>query len=153
MSTLQYSFVLAAKRQNSRLLYLKTSYLKFLLDISFSTEIWSLFLVLITQDFPFFVIRIFILFTVDLTKNFTIYFLVSKNFILILIEAYRIHVIYVEENKFRNERNHNFKKRFKVLNQNKVGAETNEPNVNEPELAEKNAENNFNTNNDETKNI
>ena len=58
----------------------------------------------------------------------------------------------MEENKFRNERNHNFKKRFKVLNQNKVGAETNEPNAmshampnaNEPELAEKNAENNFN---------
>ena len=113
VSTIQFSFTPAAKRKNSKLFYLKTNYLHFLLDISFSTEIWSLFLVFLVQDFSFFIVRIIILATVNLSQNYMIYFLVCKNFLLILIELYRIYVIYTEENKKRHEKNENFKKRFR----------------------------------------
>ena len=39
----------------------------------------------------------------DLVKNYMIYFLVSKNFILLVLEIYRIYAIYVEETVNRIE--------------------------------------------------
>ena len=54
-----------------------------------------------------------------------IYFLVCKNFLLILIELYRIYVIYTEENKKRHEKNEHFKKRFRrdTIRPNQVSSE------------------------------
>lgn len=38
-----------------------------------------------------------------LSKNYMIYFLVSKNFVLLILELYRIYAIYLEEKENRIE--------------------------------------------------
>lgn len=68
-----------------------------MLNIILGTEIWSLIFVFMVQDGPFFIIRLIILLTYDLEKNYMIYFLVVKNFILISIELFRIYIIYINE--------------------------------------------------------
>ena len=103
MSTIQFSFTLAAKRSLTSDLFKNESFLNKGIDVVFGTEIWSLFLVFLTQDFPFFILRVMILANHDLTKNYMILFLVSKNFILLILEIYRIYAIYVEEKENRIE--------------------------------------------------
>ena len=97
LSTIQFSFTLASKREIPKRAYKIDSYPIFILDIALSTEIWSLFLIFISQDMPFFILRILILVYDDLSKNYMIYFNISKNFILILTELYRIYVIFSDE--------------------------------------------------------
>ena len=104
LSTLQFSFTLASKRE---IPHKKESYSKFILEMALSTEIWSLFLIFILQDMPFFILRILILVYADLSKNYMIYFLISKNFILILTELYRIYVIFCDEMKRKSKQNLN----------------------------------------------
>ena len=103
MSTLQFSFTLAAKRHKSNEMVENESVLNRVTHVVFGTEIWSLFLVFLTQDFAFFILRIFILISYDLSKNYMIYFLVSKNFVLLILELYRIYAIYLEEKENKIE--------------------------------------------------
>ena len=79
------------------------SFFSKVVDTVFGTEIWSLILIFLTQDFPFFVLRVMILANHDLSKSYMIFFLVSKNFILLILEVYRIYAIYVEEKENRIE--------------------------------------------------
>lgn len=105
LSTIQFSFTLAAKRHRSNESDKKENFLNKLTEVVFGTEIWSLILIFLTQDFPFFILRVMIMVCNDLSKNYMIYFLVSKNFILLILEVYRIYAIYLEEKENRIELN------------------------------------------------
>ena len=66
------------------------------MDIIFGTDIWSLLLVLLTQDMPFLVARILILTHFRLAKNYMIYFLTIKNFLVCILGVYEMAVSVVE---------------------------------------------------------
>ena len=69
-------------------------------DSLFGTEIWSQFFVMLTQDIPFFVVRLIILIKFESTsRNYTFYFVTAKNFFLVLFEIYRIVVLFLIEYK------------------------------------------------------
>ena len=94
MSTLQYCFALAARKYRNPNC---TGFGKFC-DVFFGTEIWALSLVCFTMDLPFFIMRLYILITYDsTTKNYTLYFFVIKNFLLVLFELYKIVIIALED--------------------------------------------------------
>ena len=76
----------------------------------FGTEIWSLAYIFLTQDFPFLITRVLILASFKLEKNYMIYFLAIKNFLLCILEIYRIAVLFIEE-----KRKHEKKKRTKLV--------------------------------------
>ena len=103
MSTIQFSFTLAVKRHKSNEIAEERTFLNKVKDVVFGTEIWSLILIFLTQDFPFFILRIVIMVSYRLSKNYMIYFLVSKNFVLLILELYRIYAIYLEEKENRIE--------------------------------------------------
>ena len=103
MSTIQFSFTLAVKRHKSNEMAKERIFLNKVKDVVFGTEIWSLILIFLTQDFPFFILRIVIMVSYRLSKNYMIYFLVSKNFVLLILELYRIYAIYLEEKENRIE--------------------------------------------------
>ncbi len=69
------------------------------LDSVFSNEIWSVLLVLFTQDLPFLAMRLAVIGKFIITANFTIYFFTIKNFILVVLEIYRIVIICFEINE------------------------------------------------------
>jgi hypothetical protein len=69
-------------------------------DSFFGTEIWSQVFVMLTQDIPFFVIRLIILVNFEsTTRNYTFYFFIIKNFFLVIFELYRILELFVIEYK------------------------------------------------------
>lgn len=94
MSTLQYCFALAARKNRNKN---AKGFSKFC-DTFFGTEIWSLALVCLTMDLPFFIMRFYILVTYEsTTKNYTLYFFVIKNFLLVIFEIYKIVIIALED--------------------------------------------------------
>ena len=65
------------------------------------TEIWSILLVIFTQDGPFLIVRLvsIIVFSVQTYSNF---FFVVKNIFVLILQIYRIMVLFVEHRKDRN---------------------------------------------------
>jgi uncharacterized membrane protein len=80
-------------------------------DLVFGTEIWALIIVLLCQDLPFFIMRLLILFNVQiLHQNYNFYFFVVKNFILVFFDIYYIVSIILEQKelkKHHKRHNHN----------------------------------------------
>ena len=95
MSAFQFSMTLSAKIETKQAE--NKSLCAKIHDLVLGTEIWALLVILITQDLPFFVIRLLILFSYDkLQKNYNLYFFVVKNFILVIFEFYYIISIVIE---------------------------------------------------------
>ena len=69
------------------------------LDFLLGNESWSVLLICLTQDLPFLIIRLYILAVSynSIQNNYTIYFFLIKNFILVLLEIYRVISLYCEE--------------------------------------------------------
>lgn len=107
VSIVQFSFTLAAKREK---IGKKESLSCKILDLVFGTEIWSLFLIFFIQDFPFFILRCIIMKNYTLSRNYMIYFLVTKNFVLLIVELYRIYAIYLVEVHEKSEKGDEEKK-------------------------------------------
>ena len=84
----------------------KDSLRKQVIDYMFGTEIWALVLVMFTQDLPFFIIRLLVLINYpNLQSNYTAYFFVVKNFILIIFTIYYVTSIVIEIKKKAEEPN------------------------------------------------
>ena len=82
MSLFQFTITLTAKRGRSAQFGFW--------DYIFGNESWSVALVMLTQDLPFLIVRIYVIASFTLTENFTIYYFTIKNAILVTIEMYRI---------------------------------------------------------------
>ena len=104
MSTIQYMFGLAAKRERN-----PNSYgLEKFFDIMFGTELWRLLLLCFTMDLPFFIMRVYIWARYETTsKNYTLYFLLAKNFLTVVFLAKKIVNIVLEEMPKRTKVNAN----------------------------------------------
>ena len=79
---MQFSFTLSARLEHDKPFSFH--------GIVFSTEIWSIALVFIFQDFPFCIIRTIIIAGYGADKNYLLYFFVVKNYILCLLEFYMV---------------------------------------------------------------
>lgn len=87
-------FGLAAKRKRNP----DSRGLERFFDIVFGTEIWSLLLVCFTMDLPFFIMRFYLLATYEYTsQNYTLYFFLIKNLLLVVFELYKVFIILIEE--------------------------------------------------------
>lgn len=94
VSCVQFSFSILNKQKKEK--KVKT------LDYILGTEIWSLMLAFLTQDFPFLLARLAILISFRLDKNYMLYYLAIKNFVLCILEIYRIVILFLNEKKSNN---------------------------------------------------
>ena len=98
LSSLQFSFNLVSKIEQTESDSDNKSKLKRLTMLIFGTEIWSLLIVLLLQDIPFFILRIIIIvYYQQLSKNYTLYFFAIKTLIMSLVEVYMIAKIIVND--------------------------------------------------------
>jgi uncharacterized membrane protein len=107
MASFQFSLTLSAKISTN---YEENkSFLRKCYDLLFGTEIWALIIVLLCQDLPFFIIRLLILFNVQiLQQNYNFYFFVVKNFILVFFDLYYIVSIILEQKELKkHHKRHN----------------------------------------------
>lgn len=93
MSVFQFSFTISNAKTKCKY---STGFQKHV-DIIFGSEIWAIGLIFFLQDFPFLIGRLIILINFKLSKNYMIYYMIIKNFILCAIEIYRIMILYKEE--------------------------------------------------------
>lgn len=106
MSNIYFSFSAADVLVHSRIKRrgYKSSYdLNYIIDVVIEyvlgTEIWSLALTFIVQDFPFLVVRLVVIFRFSIDSS-PIFYLLVKNIILCILEIYRIVHLVIEK---RNE--------------------------------------------------
>ena len=91
--------------------------LQYVFKIFLETEGWVIFVSLIMQDGPFFIIRIISIFYYNIL-TYTNYFFTTKNALLITLQVYRIVSIYLDhkaakERELKQKRNlHNYKPEF-----------------------------------------
>ena len=91
--------------------------LQYMFQIFLETEGWVIFVSLIMQDGPFFIIRIISIFYYNIL-TYTNYFFTTKNALLITLQVYRIVSIYLDykaakERELKQKRNlHNCKPEF-----------------------------------------
>ena len=72
-------------------------------DYFLANEAWGVLVTLLIQDFPFFVIRLYVVINhSDLTQNYTIYFFLLKSLVFISLEVYRIFSLVKEEIQVSN---------------------------------------------------
>lgn len=91
---IQFSFAFGVKRRPGKH---REDFKETIMDYVFGTEIWSLLLVFIVQDFPFLIVRCIIMIKYELESNYTLYYLFGKNLILCTLEIYRVIVIIIEK--------------------------------------------------------
>jgi hypothetical protein len=89
LSLLQFSFSLSAKKERN----LKLVGFKKAIDLIFATEAWTLVLLLLSQDLPCFIIRIYILTTLKAENEFSLLFFTIKNGLMIPLELIRIYIV------------------------------------------------------------
>jgi hypothetical protein len=95
LSVFQFSLTLSAKIETNFKRHVNL--LEKIYDYVLGTEIWALIIVLLTQDFPFFIIRLLILiYYPSMQSNYTLYFFVVKSFVLVVFEIYYILSIILE---------------------------------------------------------
>lgn len=61
-----------------------------------STEAWSILLVLLTQDIPYFIVRSIIISQCGILVNGSMCFFFLKNIFMIMIDFYKFKVCYLE---------------------------------------------------------
>lgn len=105
ISLFQFCFTIANKKAKTNSKKKISKYV----DIILGSEIWSIGLIFLLQDFPFFIARLVILINFELSKNYMIYYMLIKNFILCAIEIYRIIIIYRHEELLISLENENKK--------------------------------------------
>ncbi len=88
LSSAQFSFTLSAKYKRSEKLT-QSNALK-LFELFFCTETWALFFMLITQDLPFFIIRLIIIIVYGVEKSYLLYFMLIKNAFLVILDSHMI---------------------------------------------------------------
>ena len=102
MSLIQFSFSLAATKKRN----LNLTGFKNYINIIMSTEAWSLLFVLITQDLPCFILRIFLF---EVLRNnsreeiFTLLFFTIRNAFMVGLAIHRIQLILKEQIKKENK--------------------------------------------------
>lgn len=77
----------------------KKEFSKQVLATVLGSEIWSLILGFLVQDFPFLIVRLTIIIKFRLEKNYLVYYNFMKNFLLCSVEIYRIFIIFYREKK------------------------------------------------------
>lgn len=80
--------------------------IRFIIDILLGSEVWSILLVLVTQDLPYLIVRLVIMFKLGINVNATLYFFVLKNITLCIIDIYRIKSIIIEMEKEKHNKIH-----------------------------------------------
>lgn len=72
---------------------------KSVLDYVFGNEAWSVCLICLTQDLPFFIIRFYVLvkYSNEFQNNYTTYFFLIKSFVLLVLEIYRVATLIIQE--------------------------------------------------------
>ena len=68
-------------------------------DICFGTEIWSILVVMFTQDLPFFVVRVLLVFYFHLFSDMNFLIYIIKNGVLLIVDLYRIYYIFINLKK------------------------------------------------------
>lgn len=103
ISTVQFSLTLSAKLERSS--YQNFIISKIVLETVFCTELWALVIVFFTQDFPFLVIRTYVIIWYGAEKNYLLYFFVVKNYLLCFFEIYMsVNIVLDERHMKKNER-------------------------------------------------
>jgi hypothetical protein len=97
ISSIQFSLVLTSTRPNDE-------NNKTILDYIIGNESWSILLICLTQDLPFFIIRLYVMIRYFdfYDPNYTKYFFLLKSFVLIILEIYRF-IILVHEGNFKKK--------------------------------------------------
>lgn len=98
VSLLQFAFSLAAVKVRN----MKLTGWRRLLDIIFSTEAWSQLLALCSQEIPCLVLRLILIFHVELSRDYSLIFFVLKNGLMVMLMTYRIIELCIR--KIRAER-------------------------------------------------
>ena len=80
--------------------------IRFIIDILLGSEVWSILLVLVTQDLPYLIVRLVIMFKLGINVSATLYFFVLKNITLCVIDIYRIKSIIIEMEKEKHNKIH-----------------------------------------------
>ena len=91
--------------------------IQYTIRVFLETEGWAIFVSLIMQDGPFFIIRIISIFYYNIL-TYTNYFFAAKNALILALQMYRIVSIYLDykvekQKELKEKRNlHNFKPKF-----------------------------------------
>ena len=101
LSIVQFSVTLTATRKCRENRNELTKFQKFL-DIFLGTELWSIFFVMITQDIPFLLIRLVLVFRYNVLSDSIIFFFIIKNCILVYFDIYRSY--FIIRDYFRNQK-------------------------------------------------
>ena len=101
VSCVQFSLTLTATRDKPENEDTKMTSL----DYIFSNESWSILLICLTQDLPFFLFRLVVLLKYynPNDHNYTKFFFLLKSFILVLLEIYRLFILLKEECSRKNK--------------------------------------------------
>ncbi|XP_033739960.1 transmembrane protein 26-like [Pecten maximus] len=96
VSLVQFCFVLTATKNPSRprvaLASQRDMRRKLQCSTCYSTELWSIFVLMLMQDLPFLVIRTYTIASLNLI-TYSIIFFTSKNILIVLLLIYRVAVI------------------------------------------------------------
>lgn len=101
ISTLQFSFTLSAKI--NRVNHLQRSFSTALIEVVLGTELWAIAVVFLSQDFPFMIIRTYVIVYYGAEKNYLLYFFVVKNYVLCIFEIYAVLHILLDERHMRKQ--------------------------------------------------
>ena len=103
LSIIQFSFDLKSLKKTIETVdkWNSLSQIDKFINIFFGTEIWSITLVMLTQDLPFFLIRVLLVFNYRLYSDMNFLIYIVKNFTLITFDIYRIQLI---ARNYSNER-------------------------------------------------
>lgn len=93
LSSIQFSINLGAKA-NRKVISRKWHHI---FGVVFCTEMWAIIVVLLTQDLPFFIIRLIIIIQSGVEKEYVLYFMLIKNLYLCLLEVHMILNIFYNE--------------------------------------------------------
>jgi hypothetical protein len=101
LSVVQFSFTLSAKLDGLDNV-LERNVPTIIKEAVFATEIWSVLIILLTQDLPFCIIRTIIIANYGVDKNYLLYFFVVKNYVLVIFELYLIYNLILDERHRHN---------------------------------------------------
>lgn len=96
LSVLQFSFTLSAKMDGLDEV-LDRPVWTVVKEAVFATEMWSVLLIFLFQDFPFCIIRTIIIVRFGTEKNYLLYFFVVKNYVLVVYEIYLVTNLILDE--------------------------------------------------------
>ncbi len=101
LSVVQFSFTLSAKIDGLDKV-LERNVPTIIKEAVFATELWSVLIILITQDLPFCIIRTYIIAAYGVAGDYLLYFFVVKNYVLVIFEVYLITNLILDERHRHN---------------------------------------------------